>query len=81
LNVDNFLCDTIAEVFVVWIVAHINEREAGDAFLRGWHTREFLGSCDVRQFLGRLRISKLGGVEINDPQLCTMFYFNFAKLV
>ena len=32
LNVDNFLCDTIAEVFVVWIVAHINEREGGDAF-------------------------------------------------
>src|SRR6202011_453073 len=53
-------------------------------FLWGWDnrdTREFRSSCNVRQFLGRLRIAELFGVNIYDSELHSVFHFDFANLM
>src|SRR2546428_1445394 len=49
-RVDDLLGNAIAEKFVLRVVAHVDEGKDGDAFLRGWSTREFRSSYNVRQF-------------------------------
>src|SRR6266516_7273704 len=71
-RVDDFLSNAIAEKFVLWVIAHVNEGKDGDAlfgyfgnssrcnsWLFGWR-------CLTRQSLGRTGISEFRVVKVHN---------------